>query len=67
MIDRFNQSANYQAADASNEIEATTNMAPMLNKKDMQFIATTQVKIPQREIMQMYVGNYSELSLKQRR
>jgi hypothetical protein len=42
-------------------------MAPMLNKKDMQFIATTQVKIPQREIMQMYVGNYSELSLKQRR
>jgi len=51
MIDRFSQSANYQAADSSNQIEATTNMAPMLNKKDMQFIATTQVKIPQRDIM----------------
>lgn len=42
-------------------------MAPMLEDKDLKFIATTQAKIPQREIMRLYVGNYTNLTLKQRR
>jgi hypothetical protein len=39
----------------------------MIDTNDIKFIATAQTKLPQREIMKMYVGNYAELSLKQRR
>lgn len=42
-------------------------MAPLLDKKDIKFIATAQTKLPQKEIMKMYVGNYTNLTLKQRR
>lgn len=44
-----------------------TTVAPNLNKNDINFLATTQVKLSQKEILRMYVGNWQDLNLKQRR
>ena len=40
---------------------------PMLSEKDMKLVAATQAKLTQSEILRMYVKNYAELGLKQRR
>lgn len=44
-----------------------TSAAPLMNEADVDFLATTKVKLTQREIVQMYVGNWMKLDLKQRR
>jgi len=41
--------------------------APMLHAKDFDFLAQTKVKMSQRDILKMYVGNWGSLSLVQRR
>jgi len=41
--------------------------APMISEKDMKLVAATQAKLSQNEILRMYVKNYAELGLKQRR
>ena len=41
--------------------------AGMLDEKDIKFLATTQVKLSQSDILRMYVKNASDLDLKQRR
>lgn len=64
---RFNRSTNNKQEDGQSAASADRNMAPTLEGKDLKFIATTQVKVPQREIMKLYVGNYLNLTLKQRR
>lgn len=66
LFKRFKESGNYTSTEPS-ERAASVNMAPTLNNDDIKFIATAQAKLPQREIMKMYVGNYSALTLKQRR
>ena len=38
-----------------------------MTDKDVEFLATTRVKLSQKEILKMYVGNWQELDLKQRR
>jgi len=42
-------------------------MAADLDDKDVNFLASTRVNMSQKEILQMYVGNWAELTLKQRR
>ena len=44
-----------------------TAMAASLDDKDIDFVASTRVKMSQKEILQMYVGNWADLDLKQRR
>ena len=41
--------------------------APMINQQDIDFIASTNVKLSQKDLLRMYVGNWAELNLKQRR
>jgi hypothetical protein len=68
LFKRFKASGNYTPTESEERSRsASVNMAPMLDNTDMKFIATAQAKLPQREIMKMYVGNYSALTLKQRR
>jgi large subunit ribosomal protein L47 len=45
--------------------EAT--LAPTMSAEDVEFLATTRVKLSQKEILKMYVGNWQQLDLKQRR
>ncbi len=47
--------------------EGKTTFAPNLTKDDINFLATTQVKLSQKDILKMYVGNWASLDLKQRR
>lgn len=42
-------------------------MAADLDKKDIDFVASTRVNLSQKELLQMYVGNWGEMDLKQRR
>ena len=49
------------------EKECGAQTAPMINQEDIDFVASTQVKLSQKDILKMYVGNWSELNLKQRR
>ena len=51
---------------SSRENEETA-MAASLDDKDIDFLASTRVKMSQKEILQMYVGNWADLDLKQRR
>jgi hypothetical protein len=44
-----------------------STVAPDLGEKDVEFLATTKVKLSQNEILAMYVGNWKDLNLKQRR
>lgn len=41
--------------------------APLIQNKDLDFIATTKVKLSQKDILKMYVGNWAQLDLRQRR
>lgn len=43
------------------------SVAPLLEDTDLDFLAQTKVKLNQRDILKMYVGNWSSLSLVQRR
>lgn len=47
--------------------EGKSTLAPNLTKDDINFLATTRVKLSQNEILKMYVGNWASLDLKQRR
>lgn len=47
--------------------EGKSTHAPNLTKDDINFLATTRVKLSQNEILKMYVGNWASLDLKQRR
>lgn len=38
-----------------------------LDKNDINFVASTRVNLSQKELLQMYVGNWKEMDLKQRR
>ena len=42
-------------------------MAPLLEEQDLDFLAQTKVKLTQRDILKMYVGNWAQLDLRQRR
>ena len=43
-------------------------LAPMIEQKDLDFLAQTKVpELTQRDILKMYVGNWSQLNLVQRR
>ena len=44
-----------------------STLAPGLTEKDAEMLATTKVKLTQKEILKMFVGNWAELSLRQRR
>jgi len=46
---------------------ATSTLAPMMNEDDAELLATTKVKLNQKDILRMFVGNWTDLSLKQRR
>ena len=39
----------------------------MLESQDLDFLAQTKVQLTQRDILKMYVGNWAQLDLKQRR
>jgi len=39
-------------------------LAPNLSERDLDFLATTRVKLTQKDILKMYVGNWGELDLK---
>ena len=39
----------------------------ILDEQDIEFMATTKVKLTQKDILKMYVGNWASLDLKQRR
>jgi hypothetical protein len=39
----------------------------MLEDTDLDFLAQTKVKLSQRDILKMYVGNWAQLDLRQRR
>ena len=41
--------------------------APMIKQEDLDFIASTKVRLSQKDILRMYVGNWADLNLKQRR
>lgn len=43
------------------------SLAPGIEEKDAEFLATTRVKLSQKDILKMYVGNWQDLDLKQRR
>lgn len=43
------------------------SIAPLLEDADLDFLAQTKVKLSQRDILKMYVGNWMQLSLIQRR
>jgi len=38
-----------------------------MSKEDIEFLATTRVQLSQKDILKMYVGNWQQLDLKQRR
>ena len=42
-------------------------MAPLLDDQDLDFLAQAKVKLSQRDILKMYVGNWTQLDLRQRR
>ena len=42
-------------------------MAPGIEDVDLDFLAQTQTKLNQRDILKMYVGNWAQLDLRQRR
>jgi len=46
------------------EGEATSTLAPMMNEDDAELLATTKVKLNQKDILRMFVGNWTDLSLK---
>ena len=57
---------------ARSEISASTQqgqgtVAPLLEDVDLDFLAQTKVKLSQRDILKMYVGNWAQLDLRQRR
>ena len=41
--------------------------APLINQQDIDFIASTKVRLGQKDLLRMYVGNWADLNLKQRR
>ena len=45
----------------------SSTMAPNIEDVDLDFLAQTQTKLSQRDILKMYVGNWAQLDLKQRR
>ena len=47
--------------------ETPVTAAPLINEDDIDFLAQTRVKLKQKDILKMYVGNWAELELKQRR
>lgn len=50
------------------QVEAgETVLAPQMSQDDIDFLATTQVKLSQKDILKMYVGNWASLDLRQRR
>ena len=38
-----------------------------MSQEDIEFLATTRVQLSQKDILKMYVGNWQQLDLKQRR
>ena len=47
--------------------ETPVTAAPFLDDQDVDFLAQTKVKLRQKDILKMYVGNWADLDLKQRR
>lgn len=47
--------------------DSSVNVAPMLEDQDIDFLAQAKTKLSQRDILKMYVGNWAQLDLKQRR
>jgi len=45
-------------------LQASSTLAPMINEEDVELLATTKVKLTQKDILRMFVGNWTELSLK---
>ena len=44
--------------------EISTTLAPNITEEDAELIATTKVKLSQKDILKMFVGNWTDLSLK---
>ena len=42
-------------------------MAPLIEDADLDFLAQTKVHLSQKDILKMYVGNWTQLDLRQRR
>ena len=47
--------------------ETPVTAAPFIDDKDVDFIAQTKVQFKQKDILKMYVGNWADLDLRQRR
>ena len=47
--------------------DSETAAAPLLDEADITFVAQSQVKLTQRDILKMHVKNPQQLNLKQRR
>ena len=72
MIKEQSERKNAQLVEARDKINAkietgTTTLAPNFTAADVDFLATTRVKLSQKDILKMYVGNWASLDLKQRR
>lgn len=56
-----------EAKKTQSEAGATIGDEPLLNENDLMLIATSKAKLSQTDILKMYVKNWSELDMKQRR
>lgn len=66
--DRLKQRLAEQKNQLVAEREQTgVQFAPQISEKDLEFLATTRVRLTQADILSMYVGNWKDLNLKQRR
>lgn len=69
MIKEQSERKNAQLVEARDKINAkletgTTTLAPNFTAADVDFLATTRVKLSQKDILKMYVGNWASLDLK---
>ena len=48
-------------------VKEDTAASPLLNETDLKLISTAQTKLSQSDILKMYVKNWGELDLRQRR
>ena len=66
MIKEQSERKNAQLVEARDKINAkietgTTTLAPNCTAADVDFLATTRVKLSQKDILKMYVGNWASL------
>ena len=72
MLKRKEEKKQAELAAARESITKSTKdgqgtVAPLLDDQDLDFLAQAKVKLSQRDILKMYVGNWTQLDLRQRR